>query len=64
MEKLDKDIKALFDEGKKKGFLTYDDMNRVLPEDVVSPERIDDILRTLEEMGLSSLTTKSRLKRA
>ena len=52
MEKIDRDIRALVDEGKKKGFLTYDDMNRFLPEDIVSPERIDDILRTLEEMGI------------
>ncbi len=50
--KQDPEIKALVDEGKRKGFLTYEDVNRLLPEDVVSGDKIDAIFATLEEMGI------------
>ena len=44
-------IKLLIEKGKKKGFLTYEEMNDGLPEDAVSPSRLDRLLATLDEMG-------------
>ncbi|MGH7360248.1 MAG: RNA polymerase sigma factor region1.1 domain-containing protein, partial [Candidatus Methylomirabilales bacterium] len=38
------ELKALIALGKKKGYLTYEEMNTHLPEDVTSPEQIDKIL--------------------
>ncbi len=53
MEKLGQKIKALVLKGKEKGFLTYEELNDLLPEDdVVTPEKIDDILLMLDEMGI------------
>jgi RNA polymerase primary sigma factor len=52
LEKLSPEVRALIDEGKKKGFITYDQMNRVLPEDLVSPEKLDSILQMLDKMGV------------
>ena len=52
MEKLSPEIKQLIDEGKKKGYLTYDEMNRVLPDDVVSPEKLDSLLQMLDDLGI------------
>jgi len=46
-------IKKLVDKGEKKGFLTYDEMNDDLPEDAVSAVRLDRLLATLDERGIS-----------
>jgi RNA polymerase primary sigma factor len=48
-------IKMLIEKGRKKGFLTYEEMNDGLPEDAVSPSRLDKLLATLDEMGISLL---------
>jgi len=40
-------IKKLLDLGKQKGFLTYEDVNDMLPEDIVGSEDIDDVLAAL-----------------
>ncbi len=45
-------LKTLISIGKEKGFLTYDELNEVLPKDMVSPERIEDILAIFEEMDI------------
>jgi RNA polymerase primary sigma factor len=52
---LEQVIQALIDEGKKKGFLTYEEMNDRLPEDTVSPAELDKLLSKLDEMGISLL---------
>jgi len=52
MEKAEKGLNALIEKGKQKGFLTYEEMNDILPDDPISPEEIDDILMTLEEVGI------------
>jgi len=46
-------IKRLIEKGEKKGFLTYDEMNDDLPEDAVSAVRLDRLLATLDERGIS-----------
>ncbi len=48
-------IKMLLEKGKKKGFLTYEEMNDDLPEDAISPSRLDRLLAMLDEMGISLL---------
>ncbi|MEK6738619.1 MAG: RNA polymerase sigma factor RpoD [Planctomycetota bacterium] len=53
METLNQKIKHLVQKGKEKGYLTYEEMNDMLPDDAdVSPERIDDILLMLDELGI------------
>ncbi len=46
-------IKLLIEKGKKKGFLTYDELNDELPEEAVSAARLDQLLATLDEKGIS-----------
>ena len=46
-------IQRLIEKGQKKGFLTYDEMNDELPEDAVSAVRLDRLLATLDERGIS-----------
>src|SRR5271165_3501447 len=37
-------VQKLLDDGRRKGFLTLDDINRGLPDDVLSSEQLDDVL--------------------
>jgi RNA polymerase primary sigma factor len=52
---LEESLKLLVERGKEKGFVTYEELNDLLPEDAVSPEKIDKILMTLDEMGIDIL---------
>ncbi|MDA1001557.1 MAG: RNA polymerase sigma factor RpoD, partial [bacterium] len=57
------DVKQLISLGKEKGFLTYDEVNDVLPPDVTSPEAIDDIMVLFNNMDIEILDTESAEKR-
>lgn len=53
MENLNQKIKQLAQKGKEKGYLTYEELNDMLPDDAeISPEKIDDILMMLDELGI------------
>ncbi|OQZ04499.1 MAG: RNA polymerase sigma factor RpoD [Candidatus Brocadia sp. UTAMX1] len=53
MESLNQKIKQLVQKGKEKGYLTYEELNDILPDDAdISPEKIDDILMMLDELGI------------
>ena len=49
----EKTIKALIRRGKKKGYLTYEEINNDLPDDIVSVSRLEELLTTLDEMGIN-----------
>ncbi len=54
MEKLTQRIKTLVQKGKEKGFLTYEELNDILPDDtLMQPEKIDEILMMLDELGMT-----------
>jgi RNA polymerase primary sigma factor len=46
-------MKSLIAKGKKKGFLTYEEINESLPDDAVSAKQLEKVLGTLDEMGIS-----------
>src|SRR3954467_10647663 len=46
------EMKQLLAMGKEKGYLTYKDVNDILPDEVVSSEQIDDVLTMLGESGI------------
>ena len=48
-------IKVLIEKGRRRGYLTYEEMNEELPEEAVTPTRLDSILATLDEMGIDLL---------
>ncbi len=52
MDKLDEGLKTLLELGKRRGFLTFDQVNDFLPDEAASPERIHGLLETLDEMGI------------
>ena len=51
-EKLDTTLELLTEEGLKKGFLTYTEINTLLEERFVPPEKMDQIFLALEEGGI------------
>src|SRR5512133_1471869 len=51
-EEVDLRVQALIDLGKSRGFLTYDELNERLPDEVVSPEKLDTLLMMIDEMGI------------
>lgn len=48
-------IKELVRKGKQKGFLTYDEVNEILPDDITSSEEIDGILTALDDENIELL---------
>lgn len=52
-----KEVSDLVKKGKQKGHLTYDEVNRILPEAVVSSDEIDDILVMLGDLNIKIVPT-------
>ena len=46
-------VKKMIKQAKKRGFVTFDQLNEVLPSDQTSPEQIEDIMSMLSEMGIN-----------
>ncbi len=46
-------VKKMIAEAREKGFITYDQLNKVLPPDQVSSEQIEDVMSMLSEMGIN-----------
>ncbi|HEX7047882.1 MAG TPA: RNA polymerase sigma factor RpoD [Gammaproteobacteria bacterium] len=46
-------IKTLIAFGKEKGYLTYAEVNDHLPDDIVDPEQIEDIINMINDMGIT-----------
>ncbi len=46
-------IKQLIAKGKEQGFLTYAEVNDHLPDDIVDPEQIEDIIGMINDMGIT-----------
>lgn len=59
MSYVDKDrqaaqVKQLIALGQEKGYLTYDDVNECLTEDIADPEQVvEDVVQMLDEMGIT-----------
>jgi RNA polymerase primary sigma factor len=56
MDHMDEDLKALISKGKSQGFLTYDEVNEYLPDEAVTPEKLDNLLLALDELGIELVT--------
>src|ERR1700751_5685064 len=46
-------VKKMIKQAKKRGFVTFDQPNEVLPSDTTSPEQIEDIMSMLSDMGIN-----------
>ncbi len=56
------DIKRLITVGKEKGYLTYDEVNEALPEELVSPEKLDDMMMIFDEMDIEIVDSEQQVQ--
>jgi RNA polymerase primary sigma factor len=55
-EKYEDDIHSLIDAGKEKGYLTYGDVNEMMPDEMAtSPDDLDDLITTIGTQGINLL---------
>jgi RNA polymerase primary sigma factor len=54
-DKYEQDIQKLIDAGKEKGYLTYNEVNDLIPGDVNSPDDLDDLITTIGTQGIDIL---------
>ena len=45
-------IRTLIELGKTKGFLTYGEINDILPDNLGTPDKLEDVFAALEELGI------------
>ncbi len=46
-------VKKLLAKAKRRGYLTYDELNEALPQDQMSSEQIEDVMSAISEMGVN-----------
>ena len=51
-EEADKRVNILLELGTSRGYLTYEELNERLPDEVVSPDKLDSLLMMIDEMGI------------
>ena len=52
-------IKTLIAEGKKKGFLTFDEVNKSLPSEVNNPEQVEEIITIFDQLDITIIDTRN-----
>jgi RNA polymerase primary sigma factor len=57
-------IKKLISKAKKRGYVTYDELNEALPSGEMSPDQIEDIQTTLAEMGVQIVESDEEAEEA
>lgn len=55
------EVKELIDLGKEKGFLTFDDVNDILPQDIAT-EQIDDVMGMFGDMDIEIIDSSQKVK--
>ena len=55
-------VKQLISMGKEKGYLTYDEVNDLLPPDIVSSDQIDDLMMMFGEMDIEVVDAAHKVK--
>lgn len=51
-EEVDNRVNAILALGTSRGYLTYEELNEKLPDEVVSPDKLDSLLMTIDEMNI------------
>jgi RNA polymerase primary sigma factor len=52
VDEIEAKIRIIIETGKKNGFLTYEQINDQLPDEAITPARLDSLLMTLDELGV------------
>ena len=49
----DASVKKLLAKAKRRGFITYDELNTALPQDQMNSEQIEDVMSAISELGVN-----------
>ena len=60
IDKYEEDVDRLIETGKEKGYLTYGEVNDLLPNDITSADDLDDLLTTINTQGIDVLSGEGR----
>src|SRR5271155_108651 len=60
IDKYEEDVDRIIDTGKEKGYLTYGEVNDLLPGDITTPDDLDDLLTTINTQGIDVLNGESK----
>ena len=58
IDKYEDDLEKLIDTGKEKGYLTYGEVNDLLPGEITSPDELDDLMTTINTQGIDVLLNR------
>ncbi len=64
MHRIDDKLRELIEIGKQQGYLSFALVNDYLPDEDVNPDKLDQLLMSLEELGIEVLTEKHIIHRA
>src|SRR5205085_176246 len=53
-------VRKMVTRAKQRGYVTYDELNKVLPSDKVSSEQIEDTMAMLNEMGINVIESEEQ----
>ncbi len=56
-DKFEEEVHGLIETGKEKGYLTYGEVNDALPDEITSPDDLDDLITTIGTQGIDLLDT-------
>ncbi len=57
-----KDIKELISKGKKQGYLTFEELNDALPDELISSDQIDEVMSMFGEMDIEIVDAERRIQ--
>ncbi|MEO7029017.1 MAG: RNA polymerase sigma factor RpoD [Acidobacteriaceae bacterium] len=60
LDKYEEDVDRIIDTGKEKGYLTYGEVNDLLPGEITSPDELDDLMTTINTQGIDVLSSEGR----
>ncbi|HEY9537813.1 MAG TPA: sigma-70 family RNA polymerase sigma factor, partial [Kiloniellaceae bacterium] len=60
MDSMSAAVKKMIAKAKERGYVTYDELNAVLPPDQMSSEQIEDIMSLLSEMGITVIESEEQ----
>ncbi|MEI8198032.1 MAG: RNA polymerase sigma factor region1.1 domain-containing protein, partial [Phycisphaerae bacterium] len=53
--KANANMALLVSKGKSQGYLTYEELNELLPDDAIAPDRLDALMQQFDELGIELL---------
>ncbi|MEO6924558.1 MAG: RNA polymerase sigma factor RpoD [Bryocella sp.] len=59
-DKYEEDVDRLVETGKEKGYLTFGEVNDLLPGDITNADELDDLMTTINTQGIEVMSTEGR----